>query len=124
MIITRYSAANDIVDTDIHTIKAKVAGIIHENLATADIGDSEPCDCDQTLKHYLGCKKITINNKNIEYQEEFDVSGYPMCDEAIKTLNKLDAADVRVVLTVYRLGQYSYYMAEPYLVRSDLGACC
>ena len=123
MIITRYSAANDIVDTDINTIKAKVASIIHSSLVTADIGDAEPCDCDQTLKRYLGCKRITINNKNIEYQEEFNISGYPIHDEAMKTLRKLGAIDVCVVLTVYRLGQYSYYMAEPYLVRSDLGAC-
>lgn len=123
MIITRYSAANDIVDTDINTIKAKVAGIIHENLTIADINDSEPCDCDQTLKRYLGCKKITINNKNIEYQEEFSISGYHMCDEAMKTLRKLGATDVCVILTVYRLGQYSYYIAEPYLVREYLGAC-
>lgn len=124
MIEQKRCAVSGVVDTDLETIKSKICSIIHERLGIADIGDSQPCDTDSTMKSYLSCKTITLNSKNIEYTEEFHLSDRCVpCKEVIDTLKKLDAIDIAIVLTVYRLGQYSYYMAEPYLVREYLGTC-
>lgn len=55
---------------------------------------------------------ITINSKNIEYSTSYHLSDYIMCDELKNKMAKLKIADVIVLLTVYRLGQYSYFCAE------------
>lgn len=54
---------------------------------------------------------ITINSKNIEYSTSYHLSDYIMCDELKNKMEKLKIADVLVLLTVYRLGQYSYFCA-------------
>lgn len=55
---------------------------------------------------------ITINSKNIEYSTSYHLSDYIMCDKLKNKMEKLKIADVLVLLTVYRLGQYSYFCAE------------
>lgn len=61
----------------------------------------------------LGHKEfVNINSKNIEFSTSFHLSEHIMSDKLLKKMRELNIADVLVLLTVYRLGQYSYFAAE------------
>lgn len=62
----------------------------------------------------LFCNKkvVSLNNKNIEYSEDFFVvKGGGLDAEFCKALNRYDISDIHVNLFIYRLGSYSYWMA-------------
>ena len=62
----------------------------------------------------LFCNKkvISLNDKNIEYSENFwVVNGWGLDAEFGKALARYDISDIRVNIFIYRLGSYSYWMA-------------
>jgi len=62
----------------------------------------------------LFCNKkvISLNDKNIEYSEDFwVVNGWGLDAEFGKALARYDISDILVHIFVYRVGSYSYWMA-------------
>ncbi len=62
----------------------------------------------------LFCKKktITLNDKNVEYSENFwMVHGWGCDAEFQRGLTKYDISDINVELIIYRIGSYSYWAA-------------
>lgn len=67
-------------------------------------------------------RTVALNDKNIEFENTFLVSEYPESglDEYRWALKKLHLGDIIITLTVYRVGQYSYYIAKALVCREDL----
>lgn len=65
---------------------------------------------------------IEINSKNIELEEVDFLYQHPVEDDIIKKLNDKSIADIRISLTIYRIGQHSYWLAETEPVKSLLKA--
>lgn len=65
-------------------------------------------------------RTIAINDKNVEYENTFLISECPASgrEEYVLALNKLHLDDIIITLTVYRVGQYSYYAAKAMVCRS------
>ena len=118
------SAYKGTVTTDIENIKGEVADAILHKLQEFDIPKAKEekqswTEHDADLRMLFGSKYISVNTKNIEYQEEYYVSDYVMCDKAKEALFYFDWSDLSITLIVYRLGQYSYWTAEVYYVLKD-----
>ena len=64
-------------------------------------------------------KAFNLNDKNIEWENTFTLSDYPIsCREDYQaSLRRLHIGDILIELTVYRVGQYSYWSARAILVR-------
>ena len=125
MINTIPYAYKGTVNQNIENIKDIVTDYVRADILRADIPLNEKPER-QTWQEYdmdkiaiFGDKKITLNSKNIEYEEEFSLSDYIMTNEINQRLFYLDWADVCVKLTVYRLGQYSYWVATVDYVRKS-----
>lgn len=97
---------------------------IQENICEKVKGDimsfnSELPDMDDSSYGYWiqnrlfgGERYIHINSKNIEFSTSFHLRDFIMSDRLLKKMESLYIADVLIMLTVYRLGQHSYYSAE------------
>lgn len=108
------SAYKGTVTTDIEIIKGEIASAVLHKLEQLDIPKAKEekqswKEHDSDLRMLFGSKYISLNTKNIEYQEEYYVSDYVMNDKVKEILYFLDWSDLYITLTVYRLGQYSYY---------------
>lgn len=108
------SAYKGTVTTDIEIIKGEIASAVLHKLEQLDIPKAKEekqswKEHDSDLRRLFGSKYISLNTKNIEYQEEYYVSDYVMNDKVKEILSFLDWSDLYITLTVYRLGQYSYY---------------
>jgi len=108
------SAYKGTITTDIEIIKGEIASAILHKLEQLDIPKAKEekqswKEHDADLRMLFGSKYISLNTKNIEYQEEYYVSDYVMNDKVKEVLSFLDWDDLYITLTVYRLGQYSYY---------------
>ena len=57
-------------------------------------------------------KQISINSKNIEYSETFIMSDYVASSENNKKLKGMNIVDIIISLTIYRVGQHSYFAAS------------
>lgn len=79
-----------------------------ENLTPKQASDSIRC------KMFGPNRYISVNSKNIEYGEtlHFVNFGLPLSQTVQEKLEKGFVKDFLIQLTVYRLGQYSYYSAE------------
>ena len=125
MINTIPYAYKGTVNQDIENIKNDIIDFVRKDIMSANIPLNEKPER-QTWQEYdadkfiiFGDKKITLNSKNIEYEEEFNLSEYIMTNEISERLFMLDWKDVWVRLTVYRLGQYSYWVATVDYVRRE-----
>lgn len=108
------SAYKGTVTTDIENIKGGIASAVLHKLEQQDIPRAKEekqswIEHDSDLRMLFGAKYISLNTKNIEYQEEYYLSDYVMNDKVREVLSFLDWDDLYITLTVYRLGQYSYY---------------
>lgn len=115
------SAYNGIVNTNIENIKGEIAEAILHQLQDFEIPEAKEekqswTEHDNDLRMLFGSKHISVNTKNIEYQEEYHVSDYVMNNKATEALFYFDWADLSITLIVYRLGQYSYWTAEVHYV--------
>lgn len=115
------SAYKGVVNTDIENIKGEVAEAILHKLEELDIPKAKSekqswTEHDNDLRMLFGSKHISLNTKNIEYQEEYCLSDYVMHDKAKEALFYFDWSDLSITLIVYRLGQYSYWTAEVHYV--------
>lgn len=115
------SAYKGTVTTDIENIKGEVAEAILHKLQEFEIPKAKEekqswTEHDSDLRMLFGSKYISVNTKNIEYQEEYYVSDYVMNNKAKEALFYFDWADLSITLIVYRLGQYSYWTAEVHYV--------
>lgn len=124
MINTIPYAYKGTVNQNIEHIKDVIADYIRSDIMSADIPSrklerQEWSEFDADRRLIFGDKSITLNSKNVEYEEEFKLSDYVMTNEINEKLFLLDWADVWVKLTVYRLGQYSYWVATVYYVRKS-----
>jgi len=125
MINTIPYAYKGTVNQNIENIKDLVVDYIRSDILRIDIPLDEKPER-QTWQEYdrdkiavFGDKQITLNSKNIEYEEEFKLSDYVMTSEINERLWFLDWTDIWVKLTVYRLGQYSYWVATVDYVRKS-----
>ena len=122
MIELRNSVFSGTVNRTINEIKSNVSDYVSTLIMTAESLDAEPStvgDHEANARAIFGHKHITLNKKNIEYEEEFYLSDFVMSDELLATLRKLKWADVLITLTIYRLGQYSYFNTEVQYMRED-----
>ena len=115
------SAYKGDVTTDIENIKGEIASAVLHKLEQLDISKEKKekqswKEHDSDLRMLFGSKYISLNTKNIEYQEEYYLSDYIMNDKAKEALFYFDWADLSITLIVYRLGQYSYWTAEVHYV--------
>ena len=115
------SAYKGQLNTDLENIKGEIAEAVLHKLEEFDIPKAKEekqswTEHDSDLRMLFGSKHISLNTKNIEYQEEFYLSDYVMNDKAREALFYFDWADLHIMLKVYRLGQYSYWNAEVYYV--------
>lgn len=115
------SAYKGTLTTDIENIKGEVAEAILHKLQDFEIPEEKAekqswTEHDSDLRMLFGSKYISVNTKNIEYQEEYYVSDYVMNNKAKEALFYFDWADLSITLIVYRLGQYSYWTAEVHYV--------
>lgn len=62
-------------------------------------------------------KFIHINKKNIEFGESFHITDYIMTSEMNKAIKGLGYSDVLFIITIFRLGSYSYYAISGKLLR-------
>ncbi len=118
------SAYKGVVNTDIENIKGEIAEAVLRKLEELDIPKAKSekqswTEHDSDLRMLFGSKHISLNTKNIEYQEEYYLSDYVMHDKAKEALFYFDWSDFSITLIVYRLGQYSYWTAEIYYVLCD-----
>ena len=118
------SAYKGTVTTDVENIKGEVAEAILHKLQEFEIPEAKEekqswIEHDSDLRMLFGSKYISVNTKNIEYQEEYYVSDYVMNNKAKEALFYFDWADLSITLIVYRLGQYSYWTAEVHYVMCD-----
>lgn len=123
------SAYKGTVTTDIENIKGEIASAVLHKLEQLDISKEKAekqswKEHDSDLRMLFGSKYITLNTKNIEYQEEYYLSDYIMNDKVKEILFLLDWADLYLTLTVYRLGQYSYYNVKIDYVLCDKTIQC
>lgn len=122
MINTIPYAYKGTVNQNIENIKDIITDYIRKDISSADIPSKklerqEWSEFDKDRSLIFGDKSITLNSKNIEYEEEFNLSDYVMTSEVSEKLFLLDWVDVCVKLTIYRLGQYSYWVATVDYVR-------
>lgn len=118
------SAYKGVVNTDIENIKGEIAEAVLRKLEELDIPKAKSekqswTEHDSDLRMLFGSKHISLNTKNIEYQEEYYLSDYVMHDKAKEALFYFDWSDFSITLIVYRLGQYSYWTAEIHYVLCD-----
>ena len=111
------SAYKGVVNIDVETIKNEVAEAVLHKLVEFSIPNAKEEkqsweEHDSDLRMLFGSKHISINTKNIEYQEEYYVSDYIMNNKAKETLFYFDWSDLSITLIIYRLGQYSYWNAK------------
>ncbi len=105
-------------------LKGNIAEWVTAKIKEADIG-REKLEKQSFFEHsddlhrIFGDNHITINEKNIEYIESFYLSDYVMCDKVKEKLWMLDWSDIFITLTVYRLGQYSYWSVSVEYVLAD-----
>ena len=107
---------NGVVNIDIDKIKFNIADYLYRKIEEADIPHVKEekqtwQEHDADLQMLFGRKHITLNSKNIEYEERHCLSDYVMSDKVKEKLFYLDWADIEITLTIYRLGQYSYWNA-------------
>lgn len=75
----------------------------------------------------LSIKVISVNRKNIEYEESWDLSTYPITMVAEQKLKDWGFADLLLAVTVYRIGQHSYYTCDidvEYPMKDEQETCC
>lgn len=118
------SAYKGVVNTDIENIKDEIAEAVLRKLEELDIPKRKAekqswTEHDSDLRMLFGSKYISLNTKNIEYQEEYYLSDYVMHDKAKEALFHFDWSDLSITLIVYRLGQYSYWTAEIHYILCD-----
>lgn len=117
------SAYKGVLNRDINELKYNICQYLREKILEADFPmDAEPsCDMDfaDIMDKIFGNKHITLNSKNVEYQEKYFLSDYGMDADLEKRLGKFKFADMLIGLTIYRLGSYSYFNVEVDYMRED-----
>lgn len=69
-------------------------------------------------------KDVILNDKNLEYSEEYwMIDGWGLDAGIKKTLDKYGIEDIRINLFIYRIGSYSYYMAICYASTGNEPRC-
>ena len=70
-------------------------------------------------------KVISLNDKNIEYSEDFwVVNGWGLDAEFGKALARYEISDILVNMFIYRVGSYSYWMAICHISTDNGPKCC
>lgn len=66
-------------------------------------------------------KAFNLNDKNIEWENSFTLSDFPISgrEDYRASLRRLHIGDIIIDMTVYRVGQYSYWSARAMLVRTE-----
>lgn len=111
-------------NADIESLKHKICDYIRVTIMR--FNKEYPCSAPLPDKFFWLSKNLfnghglDINSKNIEYKEWFCLSDTPTDDVVIQKMNQLGFVDVSVQLTIYRVGQHSYWTAEPTLVQPAL----
>ena len=116
MINTIGSAFKGQLGCDIQSLKWEICKNIRDVLANGDfVINAEPSsnmDNYDNLQKIFGHGHITLNSKNVEYEEEYKLSDYGDDTEQHKVLDKLKWEDIFIRLTIYRVGSYSYFNVE------------
>ena len=111
------SVLRGLCNVETEQLKGSIAEWVIAKIEEADVGREKAekqsfVEHDNDLRHIFGDNHLTINEKNIEYIESFYLSDYVMSDKIKEKLWILDWSDIFITLTVYRLGQYSYWTVE------------
>lgn len=100
----------------INDLQGYVRHRLRENIIMCDNQKLETLDAIRYSEwvNELFCRKksITLNDKNVEYAENFWlVHGWGCDSEFQKGLTKYEISDIYVELVIYRIGSYSYWAA-------------
>ena len=112
------SVLRGLCNIEINHLKGNIVDWVVAKIKEADINTEVKAEKqsfvehDNDLRRIFGDGHITINEKNIEYVESFNLSDFIMSDKIRERLWVLDWADIFITLTVYRLGQYSYWTVK------------
>lgn len=125
MIQEMQSAFKGVVNINIENIKSSIVESIYHRLDNFEIPNEKEekqswQEHDADLRMLFGNQHITLNSKNIEYEESFCLSDYVMNNHIKDVLFYFDWTDLDITLTVYRLGQYSYYNVKVDYVMSEI----
>lgn len=116
MIKTLNSAFKGQLSCDINSLKWEICKNIRDKLVNGDYSiDAEPsCDFDNSrnLQMIFGHAHISLNSKNVEYEEMYKLSDYGDDSDVHSILTKLKWEDIFINLTIYRIGSYSYFNIE------------
>lgn len=118
MIKPMYSVLRGLCNIEMEHLKGNVAEWVLAKIDEADINTEVKeekqsfVEHDNDLRRIFGDDHITINEKNIEYIESFNLSDYVMNNKIKEKLWVLDWSDIFITITVYRLGQYSYWTVK------------
>jgi hypothetical protein len=105
-----------IKNMDINDIKDLIHNRIIGELRAYDDSAKDDLNCSDIgfyLKHHMFHPKfININAKNIEFGETFHLTDFVNLQDDMDILHAFGMADILFELTIYRLGQYSYFTCD------------
>ena len=107
-------------DMSIEDIKEYIVRFItnrYERLFSEKIGDKdwEPVDKSRYAAYLMFGQEhfVSVNSKNIEFVESFHYENFaPMTEDQEKMIKKGWVKDFLIQLYVYRLGSFSYFIAN------------